>query len=112
MTDELAETMDSLTVAADGIITDYSDLWVRGYLKEHPVSALYRVSALEDVIQLVRARAELELQSGEWDGSLPFDADDDHQALVTQFTAHTCNCDWCRHAVADPDPLSVQERSA
>ena len=36
-------TMDCLTVAALGAITDYSDVTVRGYLKDHPEWVNYRL---------------------------------------------------------------------
>jgi hypothetical protein len=35
-----------LTVAAHGAITDYSDVMVRGGLKEHPALVLHRLDVL------------------------------------------------------------------
>jgi hypothetical protein len=102
-----AETVDQdqycLTVAASGAITDLSDIIVRGYLKEHPAGVLYRLSLLEDMIQVVRARAERELESGDWDATTPSDPADDHHEQVAEYAAHTCDCEWCLSPGGGPE---------
>jgi hypothetical protein len=84
-----------LTVAASRAITDHSDILVRGYLKEHPAGVLYRLSLLEDMIQVVRASAERELEDGSWNGTDPSDPGDGHHEEVAAFAAHSCDCEWC-----------------
>ena len=107
---EIAETindsMKSLTVAATAAIEDYADVLVRGYLKEHPASVLYRLSLLEEITQTVRARAELELRDGRWDGGDPFDPAYEHRQRVAEYAEHACNCEWCLgYNGGEPDDL-------
>jgi hypothetical protein len=58
--------MDCLTVAALGAITDYSDVTLRGYLKDHPEWVNYRQDVLAWMIATVRAQAEAEIAAGSW----------------------------------------------
>jgi hypothetical protein len=103
MTD-IAETvnarMDCFQVAADGAITDYADVLIRGHLKEHPALVAYRLDVLAAMIEQVRAQATWELaERSAWGPA--GDPAAEHHAAVAEFTEHTCNCDWCRHAVSD-----------
>lgn len=98
--DEVNRAMDSLMVAAGGVITAWSDTVVRGYFKEHPAEVLYRAELLEKMIAAVRDAAAGEL--GKWPayGGDPADA---HAAETEEFTQHLCNCEHCWHAAADPE---------
>ena len=101
-------TMDCLTVAALGAITDYSDVTVRGYLKDHPEWVIYRLDVLAWMIATVRAQAEAETAAGTWGpraGELGT-PEEGHHEEVAAYAAHTCNCEWCLHAVGGNDSVT------
>lgn len=99
------DTITCLEVAASSAITDYADVLVRGYLKEHPAGVLFRIGQLEDMTAAVRAAAERELADGKWDVPAPFDPVDEHEEAVAGYAAHTCDCEWCRRGRPAFDPL-------
>jgi hypothetical protein len=108
-TERIDQAQDCLTVAASGMITDYSDVRVRGYLKEHPAFVAYRLGLLEHAIAAVRRQAAAEEMKWGPDEAPPAPAeiDAEHHELVAEFAAHSCNCEWCLHGgggpAADPD---------
>jgi hypothetical protein len=87
-----------LTVAADWALTHYQDVIYRGYLKEHPSEVIYRLDLLAGMISVVRAQAQREFDSGRWGDDPGWSAaglDEHHHALVEEWAAHDCNCEWC-----------------
>lgn len=107
MTVSIDDTIRCLEVAASSAITDYADVLVRGYLKEHPALVAYRLDLLADVIEVVRASVARETANGRWEGCDPFSPADEHHQAVAEFAAHTCNCEWCRCGQGGPDPLAL-----
>jgi hypothetical protein len=104
------QAQDCLTVAASGAITDYTDVLVRGYLKEHPANVIYRLDLLTTMLAAVRERAHEEIAAGSWgpdSEQVGLDPDRDHHEMVAEYREHTCNCEWCTHAaseIPDQDP--------
>lgn len=90
---------DCLTVAASGVITDYTDVMVRGYLKEHTDFVTFRLDILQAVINAVRTQAAAEqLEWRRSDVSTgPPDPDREHHEQVAEYADHSCNCEWCLH---------------
>jgi hypothetical protein len=91
--------MFCLTVAAHGAIVDWSDLKVRGYLKEHPALTAYRLDALE--LMIARVREALSAEEIRWrrdqvaNGWTPPDPDAEHHQQVAEFAAHAGCCPYC-----------------
>lgn len=98
------DDMERLTVAAHNTITHWSDIGVRGYLKEHPDYALHDLALIEDMIRTVRAKAEAE--KAEW-GELNGDAHQDFEDQVADYRAHSCDCDYCYQQESAPVPEYV-----
>ncbi len=107
--DTVNEAMCSLTAAASGAITDYSDVMVRGYLKEHPAVVAHRLDLLAQMIAVVRGRVRAEELSWRRDDvahgfPLP-DPAAIHAEWVAEFTSHDGCCPWClicRGHIDDP----------
>jgi hypothetical protein len=102
------ELIDNLTVAASGLITDWSDVIVRGYLKGHPDDVACRLGLVADMLGTVRAAVSREQADGNW-GPRNGDPLDEHLELVAQFAEHTCDCEWCVHAGADAEAIAAME---
>lgn len=88
------DRMFSLQIAASGAITDYSDVAVRGYLKEHPDLVVHRLGLLADMIEQVRVAVIRERSAGQW-GALAADPAEEHAAESAEYAAHSCDCDFC-----------------
>ncbi|MFJ4637536.1 hypothetical protein ACIP69_18165 [Streptomyces hygroscopicus] len=88
------ERMASLQIAASGAITDYSDVAVRGYLKEHPDFVVHRLDLLAEMIEQVRTAVIRERNAGQW-GTLAADPAEEHAAETADYSAHSCDCDFC-----------------
>lgn len=99
----IGQAMNCLAVAASGAITDYSDILVRGYLKEDPAAVVYRLDLLSNAIATVRAVADRETASGAWGppGAQLGPPGGAHHQDVAEYAAHTCNCQWCLHGEAE-----------
>lgn len=97
-TQTLNHAIDCRTVAAAGAISDYSDVLEHGHLKEHPALIAYRLDLLTHMIETVRAAVIREQSDAGW--GPPGDPSAEHHATVAEFTGHTCDCDWCVHALA------------
>lgn len=98
--------MDRLTVAHHAIITAWTDIETRGYLKEHPDLILHDLNLLEAALREVRAAAEQEKPG--W-GELQADPHEDFEERVADYQAHSCDCDHCFHQGADPVPGFIDE---
>jgi hypothetical protein len=96
-----------LTVAAYGAITDYSDVMVRGALKEHPALVLHQLDLLAGMIATVRRQAVAEEIA--WrreevaNGWPPPDPAGEHAAEVAVFTQHKGCCEWCLVCLGHPE---------
>ena len=88
------ERMFSLQIAASGAITDYSDVAVRGYLKEHPDLIVHRLDLLADMIEQVRTAVIRERNAGQW-GALAADPAAEHAVETAEYAKHSCDCDYC-----------------
>ncbi|MFD4740576.1 hypothetical protein ACFWNQ_24910 [Streptomyces virginiae] len=98
--------MLDLTAAAHTAITDWSDIRVRGYLKEHPDLVEQNVTRLEDMLATIRQRIAAERADNLWGGPLPEGAATQQYAEGTQeFAKHRCNCGWCLRA----EPADIDE---
>ena len=97
--DTVSQAMCSLTAAASGAITDYSDVMVRGYLKEHPDIVAHRLDLLAQMIAVIRRRVLVEEVS--WrraDVANGFALPDPaavHAESVAEFVSHDGCCAWC-----------------
>jgi hypothetical protein len=60
------DLIDSLTVAASNLITDWSDIIVRGYLKDHPNDVAYCLGLVADMLDVVRAAVSREQADSKW----------------------------------------------
>jgi hypothetical protein len=89
------QQMCGLTVAAGHLITDWSDVRVRGYLKEHPDLVEHRLKLLEAALATVRSQVEAERAAGSWGGPLDEPLERDFRDSVRDFVAHSCDCEWC-----------------
>ncbi|MFJ9558240.1 hypothetical protein ACIRPH_30920 [Nocardiopsis sp. NPDC101807] len=99
--DQISQQMDRLTIAAQNTITHWSDLEVRGHLKEHPDFVEHSLTLIEDMTRTVRAAIQKErpdcgnVASGE-----PARDFDDQ---VNTYRGHSCTCDYCYQQEPDPD---------
>lgn len=94
--EDVNNKMLELSAAASGAITHWSDVRVRGYLKEHPDIVEQSVTRLERMLAEVRNRIAVERARDLWNGPLPEGAAAEHfTECVTAFVEHSCNCDWC-----------------
>ncbi|WP_433701814.1 hypothetical protein [Nocardiopsis sp. CA-288880] len=98
--DPTSQQMERLTIAAQNTITHWSDLEVRGHLKEHPGYVLHDLDLIEDMIRTVRKAAEAE--TAQW-GALAGDPHQEFEDQVTDYRNHTCTCDYCYQQEPDPD---------
>ncbi|MEV6580211.1 hypothetical protein AB0M92_18835 [Streptomyces sp. NPDC051582] len=86
--------MHDLTAAAHMLVTDWADVQVRGYLKEHPDIVEYRLGMAEKALREIRAKVEAELAANLWPGRVA-DPDLDFNTAATDYAEHSCNCEWC-----------------
>ncbi|MEU6397834.1 hypothetical protein ABZ867_12740 [Streptomyces cinnamoneus] len=106
---ETSVHMFDLTVAAHQLITDWSDVRVRGYLKEHPDIVEFRLTLLEEALAAVRKAVETERADNRWGGPLE-DADADFNTEAMDFIEHSCDCEWClgcRPASTGDEPIVI-----
>jgi hypothetical protein len=94
--DQVDDHMDRLSVAADALITAWSDIQIRGHLKEHPDLVLHDLDLIAAMVRKVRAKAKKE-KAG-W-GELKADPHEDFEDRLAYYQAHTCDCDHCYKAV-------------
>ncbi|MER6364437.1 hypothetical protein [Kitasatospora sp. NPDC001527] len=88
--------MDSLQVAATGLITDYSDIVTRGGLAEHPDLVDHRFGLVIEMLAAVQAVVDTERVSGEWP-ALRVHPGAEHDQLAAEFAHHRCDCQRCLH---------------
>jgi hypothetical protein len=108
----VSQGMYCATVAASGVITAWSDIRERGYLKKHPACVAYQLDLLEQVIAVVRAQVRAE--GIKWrreevaNGWTPPDPDAEHHQEVAEYLDHHGCCPRCLvcqgHAPDTPDP--------
>ncbi|MFF2549207.1 hypothetical protein ACFVUY_42530 [Kitasatospora sp. NPDC058063] len=103
--------MDSLQVAATGLITDFGDLVVRGYLKDHPDIVAHRLGLVAELVAKVQAAVDAERAGGQWP-ALQVDPADGHDEDTAFYCEHECNCEYCFHsggteALIDDTPVAV-----
>jgi hypothetical protein len=103
------QAMYCLTVAASGLVTDYSDVRCRGYLKDHPDEVAYRLDLVEHAIAAVRAKVvaeHIKWRREQVQGGMPLPDPDgiaaSHHKQVADFVAHRCDCVYCLGPGADP----------
>lgn len=91
--------MYSLMTAAQGAITDWSDVGSRGHLKEHPDVVTYRLDLLTGMIAQLRqqvtkeeARWRRDDVANNWP---PPNAQAQHAEAVAEFMTHTGCCPHC-----------------
>jgi len=89
--------LDSLTVAAGRLVEDYSDVVVRGCLKEHPGYIAQRLNLVTAMAAQVRAAVAKEMTKNPWP-SVESEAVADHQEETARYTRHSCGCPFCLHA--------------
>lgn len=82
---------------SDDYVDGWSDVLVRGYLKEHPGIVAHRPDLLEALVETVRESVDQKRESANY---VPQQANpaDDHKAAVMEYTEHTCNCEYCLQA--------------
>ena len=104
---QVNEQMERLTVAAQNTVTHWSDLEVRGHLKEHPDFVEHSLTLIEDVTRTVRAAIKKErpacgnVASGE--------PSRDFEDQVATYRAHTCDCDHCYQQEPITGPEHIYE---
>lgn len=104
--EDVNNKMLELTAAAHTAITDWSDIRVRGYLKDHPDIVEQSVTRLERMLAGLRAQIAVERADNRWGGPLPDGAAaEQYDEGVREFAEHRCNCDWCLRA----EPASHDE---
>lgn len=89
--------LDSLTVAAGRLIEDYSDVVVRGCLKEHPGYIAHRLDLVTAMAAQVRAAVAKEMTKNPWP-PVESEAVADHQEETARYARHSCGCPFCLHA--------------
>lgn len=95
------EQMERLTIAAQNLITHWSDLQVRGHLKEHPDYVEHSLALIEQAAATVRAAIKEERPDC---GNVAFEEPHrDFEDQVATYRAHSCDCDYCYRQEADPD---------
>jgi len=98
--DQVSQQMERLTVAAQNVITHWSDTQVRGHLKEHPDFVEHSLTLIEDTARTVRAAVKKERPDCGNVASGEPEKDFDNQ--VDAYRAHTCDCDYCYQQEAEP----------
>ena len=88
--------LDSLTVAAGRLVEDYSNVVVRGYLKDHPGYTAHRLDLVTAMADQVRAAVAKEMAKDPWP-SVESEAAAEHQEQVSEFARHSCGCLHCLH---------------
>ncbi|MFF1341089.1 hypothetical protein ACFVYT_24750 [Streptomyces sp. NPDC058290] len=86
--------MHDLTAAAHALITDWSDVQVRGCLKEHPDIVDYRLAMVEKALREIRTKVEAERAANLWGGRV-LDPETDFNTAAMDYAEHSCNCEWC-----------------
>ncbi|MFK0222168.1 hypothetical protein ACIQWN_28760 [Streptomyces vinaceus] len=105
--------MHDLTVAAHQLITDWSDVQVRGHLVWHPDLVAYRLELLENALAEIRKAVETERADDQYAPLADCDADFNTEAM--DFVEHSCNCEWClccEPAGVGDEPIVVMTISA
>lgn len=109
--EDINNRMLELSAAASDAITHWSDVRVRGYLKEHPDLVEQSVDRLEHMLAVVRHRIAVERARDLWNGPLPDGVAVDHFAeMATAFAEHSCDCEWClcaRPAGVGDEPIYI-----
>ncbi|MCX5176758.1 hypothetical protein [Streptomyces virginiae] len=94
--EDVNSRMLDYTAAAGAAITDWSDVRVRGYLKEHPDIVEESVARLEGMLAEVRAQIAVERADNRWGGPLPEGAAvEDFIERAIDYAEHSCDCEWC-----------------
>ncbi|MYV77748.1 hypothetical protein GT352_28020 [Streptomyces sp. SID1046] len=94
--EDVNNLMLDYTAAAHAAITDWADIKVRGYLKEHPDIVEQSVAYLEVMLAELRKQIAVERADNRWAGPLPADAAlEDFIDRATDYAEHSCNCEWC-----------------
>ncbi|MFD9061452.1 hypothetical protein ACFVZ3_08040 [Kitasatospora purpeofusca] len=88
--------MDSLQVAATGLITDFSDIATHGRLAEHPDLIDHRIGLVIEMLAAVQAAVDTERASGEWP-ALGAHPGAEHDQLAAEYAQHWCDCPHCFH---------------
>ncbi|MER5353409.1 hypothetical protein ABT093_24125 [Kitasatospora sp. NPDC002551] len=88
--------LDSLQVAATGLITDYSDLATRGRLAEHPDTVDHRLGLVVEMLAAVQAAVDTERAGGQWP-VLRAHPGAEHDQRTADYTHHRCDCRHCLH---------------
>lgn len=101
------DDMERLTVAAQNTILHWSDLGVRGHLKEHPDFVEHSLTLIEEAVARVRAAIKEERPDCGHvaDGEPERDFDDQ----VADYRAHSCDCDYCYQQESAPIPEHIDE---
>lgn len=92
--DDTSLEMHDLTAAAHMLITDWADVQVRGYLKEHPDIVENRLERLERALERIRLKVDAERAANVWPGRVA-EPDLDFNTAAMDFAEHSCNCEWC-----------------
>ncbi|MGY0466900.1 hypothetical protein ACW14Y_42575 (plasmid) [Kitasatospora sp. cg17-2] len=95
-TTDINAAMDSLQVAATALITDYSDIAVRGQLAEHPDLVDHRLTLVAEMLAAVRAAVAAERVDGGWP-ALRVHPGARHDQLAAEYAGHYCDCPHCFH---------------
>ncbi|MFB7672261.1 hypothetical protein ACFC26_12675 [Kitasatospora purpeofusca] len=93
---DINSQMDSLQVAATGLITDYSDLVTRGRLAEHPDLVGHRLDLVIEMLAALQTAVGAERASGEWP-ALRAHPGAEHDQLAASYAQHVCGCRHCFH---------------
>ncbi len=88
--------MDSLHIAATGLIGDFGDISVRGSLKDHPDTVAHRLALVAEMLATVQAAVDAERANGQWP-ALQSDPESAHQEDVAFYSEHECDCEHCLH---------------
>ncbi|WP_371484869.1 hypothetical protein [Kitasatospora sp. NBC_00315] len=88
--------MDSLQVAATGLIGDFADITVRGSLKDHPDTVAYRLALVAEMVAELQAAVDAERAGGQWP-TLQADPESAHEEDVAFYSEHECDCEHCLH---------------
>ncbi|MFB7675254.1 hypothetical protein ACFC26_27970 [Kitasatospora purpeofusca] len=104
-TTDINAAMDSLQVAATALITDYSDIAVRGQLAEHPDLVDHRLGLMAEMLVAVRAAVDAERADGGWP-VLRGHPGAEHDQLAAEYAHHRCDCPHCFHGGGPGDDES------
>ncbi|MER6365907.1 hypothetical protein [Kitasatospora sp. NPDC001527] len=88
--------LDSLQVAATGLITDYSDLGTRGHLADHPDTVDHRLGLVVEMLATIQAAVHAERAGGQWP-ALRAHPGAEHDHRTAEYTHHRCDCQHRPH---------------